>query len=304
MADRPQTMNGEAWGLLALLSVLWGGAYFFAGVAVRELPPMTVVLIRVSLAAALLLPLFWAMGQRLPRGLAGWWPFAVMGLLNNALPFGLIFAGQTYVTVGLAAILNALTPLFTVLVMAGFGEERLSAARVVGVLLGVLGVAVLTGFDGAGGAPLVGIALCIAGAVSYGFAGLWGRLHLGSVPPIKAATCQLICSSVIMAGAVAIHDRPWTLEMPGRTTILSLLALAAFGTAVAYLVFFRILIVAGASNVMLVTLLIPVSALILGNLFLDEVIRSREVLGATIIGLGLLFIDGRVLRWRRRGQPG
>lgn len=299
MAERPQTMDGEAWSLLVLLSVLWGGAFFFAGVAVRELPPLTVVLVRVSVAAALLLPLFWAMGHRLPRGLAGWWPFAMMGLLNNALPFGLIFAGQTYVTVGLAAILNALTPLFAVLAMAAFGQERLNAARVTGVLLGVLGVAILTGLDGTGGAPPAGILLCIAGALSYGFAGLWGRLHLAGVKPVRSATCQLICSSVIMAVAAAVYDRPWNLEMPGTATIAALLALAAFGTAVAYLVFFRILVRAGASNVMLVTLLIPVSALVLGNLFLDEAIRSREVVGAAIIGLGLLFIDGRVLRMRR-----
>ena len=298
MTKEQTLMDGEAWGLLILLSVLWGGAFFFAGVAVKELPPMTVVLIRVAVAAVLLLPLFWAMGHRLPHGLGAWWPFVVMGFLNNVLPFGLLFAGQTYVTVGLAAILNALTPLFTVLVMAGFGQERLSAARIVGVLLGVLGVVILTGFDGAGGAPMIGIVLCIAGAFSYGFAGLWGRLYLGGVAPVKSATCQLICSSGIMAVAVAVYDQPWTLDMPGTGTVLSLLALAAFGTALAYLVFFRILVRAGASNVMLVTLLIPVSAMILGNLFLDEAIRAQEVIGAAVIGLGLLFIDGRILRWR------
>lgn len=302
MTNQPTSMNGESWGLLILLSLLWGGAFFFAGVAVKEVPPMTVVLFRVALAAAMLLPVFWLMGHQLPRGLAAWWPFLVMGLLNNALPFGLLFAGQTFVSVGLAAILNALTPLFTVLVMAGFGQERLSWPRVAGVLLGVAGVAILTGLDGSGDTPLIGIVLCIAGALSYGFAGLWGRLHLGGVAPVKSATCQLIASSAIMAVAVSIYDRPWTLDVPGTGAVLSIIAMAAFGTALAYLVFFRILVKAGASNVMLVTLLIPVSAMALGNMFLDEPVRMREVLGACVIGLGLIFIDGRALGWFRRKQ--
>ena len=296
MADQPKAMDGKDWGLLILLSVLWGGAFFFAGVAVRELPPMTVVLARVAIAAAILLPVFWALGHRLPRGLAAWRPFLIMGLLNNALPFGLIFAGQTYVTVGLAAIINAMTPLFTVLVMAGFREEKLTAMRLLGVLLGVLGVAILRGIDGAGTAQTVGIALCMAGALSYGFAALWGRRHLAGVAPVKSATCQLLSSTLIMAVAVAAHDRPWLLEAPSAGVWLSLAALALFGTAIAYLVFFQILVRAGASNVMLVTLLIPVSAMLLGNIYLDEPIRAREIAGAIVIGLGLLFIDGRVPR--------
>lgn len=295
MADQVKTMDGGDWGLLVLLSLLWGGAFFFAGVAVRELPPMTVVLVRVALAALMLLPLFWARGFSLPRGLGGWMPFLMMGLLNNALPFGLIFAGQTYIGVGLAAIINALTPLFTVVVMAGFREEALSWNRLAGVILGVIGVAILRGLEGAGTAQTIGIALCAAGALSYGFAGLWGRRHLSGVPPLKSATCQLLCSTAIMAVAVSIWDRPWALEMPSAGTVLSLLALAFFGTALAYLVFFTILVRAGASNVMLVTLLIPISAIALGAVFLDEAIRTQEVVGALVIGLGLLFIDGRLV---------
>ena len=303
MTHQSTSLTGETWALLILLSLLWGGAFFFAGVAVRELPPMTVVLVRVALAALMLLPVFWLMGHRLPRGLSEWWPFLGMGLLNNALPFGFIFAGQTYVAVGLAAIINALTPLFTVLVMAGFREEGLTWNRLAGVVLGAAGVAVLRGFDGAGDAQTIGIALCAAGALSYGFAALWGRRHLTGIAPVKSATCQLLCSTLIMAIAIAIWDRPWTLAVPSVATLGSLIALAAFGTALAYLVFFRILVRSGASNVMLVTLLIPVSAMALGSAFLDEAIRTQEVLGALIIGLGLVFIDGRVLRWRRGTRP-
>ena len=294
--EAAKTMDGQDWGLLILLSVLWGGAYFFAGVAVKELPPLTVVLARVFLAAVALLPLFLYFGHSLPKSFSGWFPFFGMGLLNNVIPFGFIFAGQTQITVGLSSIINAMTPLFTVVVMASFQQERLTAYRIIGVLLGVVGVAVLSGFDGPiDGNQTLGIALCMAGALSYGFAALWGRKFLVGVPPVKSATCQLMCSTLIMAVVVSLVDRPWTLAVPSQETVLSLAALAVFGTALAYIVFFKILVRAGASNVMLVTLLIPVTALILGNVFLGEPIQSKEIIGAFIIGTGLLFIDGRVI---------
>lgn len=298
-------MDAKGWGLMILLSLLWGGAYFFGGVAIRELPPLTIALARVSLAALTLLPLFWLLGHSLPRGFAAWRPFLGMGLLNNAIPFSFILSGQTQISVGLASIINALTPLFTVLVMAAFREERLGRLRIVGVILGVVGVAVLHGVgtgSGSGSGPDAGIAmaqtlgigLCMAGALGYGFAALWGRRFLAGVAPLKSATCQLLASTLIMAVIVAVIDRPWTLAMPGTETMLAVAGLAVVGTALAYIVFFTILVHAGASNVMLVTLLIPVTAMALGNIFLGEDVRTRDIVGALIIGAGLLFIDGRL----------
>jgi drug/metabolite transporter (DMT)-like permease len=292
----PKTMDSQDWSLLLFLSVLWGGAYFFAGVAVKELPPLTVVLARVSIAAIVLLPLFWYLGHSLPRTFSGWLPFIGMGLLNNVLPFGLIFAGQTQITVGLSSIINAMTPLFTVVVMARFREEGLTMFRVIGVLLGVVGVAVLRGFDGPIDAnQTLGIILCLGAALSYGFAALWGRRFLSDIAPMKTATLQLVCSTMIIGVIVCFIDKPWNLPVPSMNAIWSLVALAVFGTAVAYIVFFKILVRAGASNVMLVTLLLPVTALALGNVFLDEPIQTKEIMGALIIGSGLLFIDGRVI---------
>jgi len=292
----PKTMDSQDWSLLLFLSVLWGGAYFFAGVAVKELPPLTVVLARVSIAAIVLLPLFWYLGHSLPRTFSGWLPFIGMGLLNNVLPFGLIFAGQTQITVGLSSIINAMTPLFTVLVMASFREEGLTMFRVIGVLLGVVGVAVLRGFDGPIDAnQTLGIILCLGAALSYGFAALWGRRFLSDIAPMKTATLQLVCSTMIIGVIVCFIDKPWNLPVPSMNAIWSLVALAVFGTAVAYIVFFKILVRAGASNVMLVTLLLPVTALALGNVFLDEPIQTKEIMGALIIGSGLLFIDGRAI---------
>lgn len=294
--EAPKTMDGQDWSLLILLSVLWGGAFFFSGVAVKEVPPLTVVLVRVFLAALTLLPLFWYFGHSMPRTLSGWLPFFGMGLLNNVLPFGFLFFGQTLITVGLSSIINAMTPLFAVIVMAAFREERLTVNRVIGVLLGVVGVAVLRGFDGSiDAAQTLGIGLCLAGALSYGFAALWGRRFLAGVPPMKSATLQLVCSTLIIAIVVSFIDQPWTLAMPSQHAVLSLAALAVLGTALAYIVFFKILVRAGASNVMLVTLLIPVTAMALGNVFLGEPIHLKEVIGAVIIGAGLLFIDGRLI---------
>lgn len=161
-----KVMDGQDWGLLILLSILWGGAYFFAGVAVQELPPLTVVLARVSLAVVVLLPIFWYFGHSLPKSFSDWLPYMVMGLLNNVLPFSLIFFGQTHITVGLSSIINAMTPLFTVLVMASFQEELLSVNRIIGVLLGVLGVAILHGFDGPiDASQTLGIVLCLSAAL-------------------------------------------------------------------------------------------------------------------------------------------
>jgi len=294
-------LDRRDWALLWLLSLLWGGAFFFAGVAVKELPPLTCVLIRVALAALTLLPVFFALGFALPRSLTGWLPFLGMALLNNVLPFAFIFAGQTVITVGLSSIINAMTPLVTLIVMAAFQEERLTIERSVGVALGAVGVAILHGFDGAiTGPQTLGIGLCLAGASSYGFAALWGRRYLAGVAPLSSATCQLLCSTLLMLPVVALTDRPWTLSAPSHAALLALLALAVFGTALAYIVFFQILVRAGASNVMLVTLLIPVTALLLGNLFLGEPLRPKEIAGAFVIAIGLLFIDGRLWKLTRR----
>jgi drug/metabolite transporter (DMT)-like permease len=299
MAGTP--MHQRDWALLVLLSVLWGGSFFFTGVAVRELPPLTIVLARVAIAAVLLLPVLWASGARLPATPAGWMPFLVMGLLNNVIPFSLIVSGQTRIASGLASVLNATTPLFTVLVMAAAGDEPLAARRVVGVVAGLAGVIILRGegleFDGS---QTLGMALCLGAALSYGFSGLWGRRRLAGVPPLTSATCQLISSSVVMLALAGVVERPWLLPAPSLSSWLALLGTAALSTALAYVVFFQILVRSGASNVMLVTLLIPVTAILLGHFLLGEALVAREIVGACVIGGALLIVDGRVLRFLRR----
>ena len=298
-------MHPQDWLLLAFLSILWGGSFFFVGVAVRELPPATIVLARVGFGALMLLPLVRVFGGALPKRAVDWLPFAVMGLLSNVIPFSLSATGQTYVTSGMASVLNATTPLFTALVLAGFREERLSARRVVGVVIGLIGVVILRQPGPAASDQAAGIVLCLGAALSYGFSGLWARRKLAGVPPITSAAGQLVCSSIVMAVIAGTVDQPWTLAMPSLATWLALIGVAGVSTALAYIVFFRIIARSGASNVMLVTLLIPVTAILLGWLVLGEPLAPREIAGALVIGSALIVIDGRVFGWvRQRLTPG
>src|SRR5436305_8417239 len=147
MTENDKRIDARDWSLLAFLSVRWGGSCFFNGVILRELPPLTVVLLRVTLAALFLLPLLWVYRIRFPQGLSGWKPFLAIAILNNVLPFSLIVVGQTHISSGLASILNATTPLFTVLVMAAAGDEKLHARRVAGIVTGLIGVIILHGRD-------------------------------------------------------------------------------------------------------------------------------------------------------------
>ena len=292
------SMSGSDWLLLIVLSVLWGGSFFFAKVAVGELPPFSIVLGRVAVAAIVLHLLVLASGQRMPRDLRLWRYFLVMGLLNNAIPFSLIFWGQKELASGLASILNATTPLFTVLVAHGLTrEEKATPAKLLGVALGLLGVALMIGLDVASGlgAHLIAEIAVLGAALSYAFAGVFGRRFKGR-PPLIVAAGQLTGSSALILPLALLVDRPWTLPLPSLATLGAVLGLALLCTALAYVIFFRILARAGATNLLLVTFLIPVSALMLGLAFLGERLDAHHFVGMTLIGLGLAAIDGRPLR--------
>ena len=283
MTAKDTSIDARDWSLLGLLSILWGGSFFFNGVVLRELPPFTVVFLRVALAAVMLLPLLWLYRIRFPDSLSGWRP--------------LIVVGQTYIPGGLASILNATTPLFTVLVMAIAGEEKLSARRIAGVIAGLIGVVILHG-NGLGleSGQGLGILLCLAAAFSYGLSALLARRLLPDSPPLGTATFQMLASAAMMTVVAGLVERPWQLPVPALSTWLAVIGLAALSTALAYIVFFQILRRSGATNVMLVTLLIPVTAILLGVLVLGEKISLREIAGALVIGSALLLIDGRVLK--------
>lgn len=296
----PMQMHRQDWLLLVILSVLWGGSFFFNGVALRELPPLTVAFLRVGLGALCLLVLIGPLGGSLPKRAADWLPFAIMGMVNNVIPFSLFLIAQTIISSGLAAVLNATTPLFAVLVMAAGGEERLTGRRIAGVLIGIGGVALLRAPGLSPADQMLGVVLCLGAALSYGFAGYWGRRALAGVPPLTSATAQLICSTPVMAVVAGLVEQPWTLPMPGAATWAALAGLATLSTALGYILFFRILNRSGAVNVVLVTLLIPVTTILLGVWILNEPFSANEIAGALVIAASLLVIDGRVLGWAKR----
>lgn len=290
-------MGATDWLLLLLLSVLWGGSFFFFKILVDALPPFTVVLGRVGFAAILLHLYLLLRGERMPWAPRLWRQFLIMGLLNNVIPFSLIVFGETRISSGLASILNALTPVFGVLVAHVLTEhEKLTWARGAGVLLGLAGVAILVGPGSLlyPTADILGEAACLLAALSYAFAGIYGRRFKG-VPPLKVATGQVTGSTLILLPLAAFFDQPWGLPIPGLPVWLAFAGIALLSTALAYLLYFRILATAGATNLLLVTFLLPVSAVLLGWIALGEQLAPTAFFGMAVIGLGLGCIDGRLL---------
>lgn len=311
-APQPPAINTSMtvleWAMLLTLAMVWGGSFFFVSVLVDDLPPLTIVVLRVALAALALHIVLAIGGNALPVCGRGdmWRAFFVMGMLNNAIPFTLIVWGQGQIASGLAAILNATTPIFAVVVAHVLTQdERLNLRRVAGVLLGVAGVAVMIGPEvlrGLGGDGFAKVAI-LGAALSYAFAGVYGRRFTAmGVKPLHTATGQVTASSILLLPLAVWVDRPWSLPMPDGVGIAALLGLALVSTAFAYILYFRILATAGATNVLLVTLLAPVSAILLGVLVLGEALSLESGIGMALIALGLLAIDGRVLRWLRARQ--
>jgi drug/metabolite transporter (DMT)-like permease len=244
------------------------------------------------------------MGLRLPREPRVWRAFLVTGAINSALPFFLLIWAQQTIPTGLAAILNATTPLMTVIVAHVFtADEKITANRLAGVLIGVAGVAVMVGPEALGGlsADLLAYLAALGATVSYACAGVYGRVFRRlAVAPIITATGQLLMATLIAVPVALVVDRPWQLPMPGVVTWLAVLAFAALSTALAFIIYFRLLATAGATNLVLVTLLIPVSAVLLGVLVLGEHLDLRELAGMALIGLGLAATDGRLWGALRR----
>ena len=289
------------WLMLLALSVLWGGSFFFVELGLDGLGPFTLVTGRVALGAVTLLLFLRLKGVAMPAAPAVWGAFLVMGALNNAVPFTLIAWGQVHIESGLASILNATTPLFTV-VLAHLltRDERITPGKLAGVALGILGVTVLIGPDALAGLGAHGIAqiAVLGGAASYACAGIYGR-RFRTMPP-AAAAAGMLCASTLLMIPLAVTEQPWN-ATPGPGVLLPVLALGVLCTALAYLLYFRILASAGATNLLLVTFLIPVSALILGISFLGEQPHWSDFAGMGLILTGLLAIDGR-LRAALRGR--
>ncbi|MEI2385043.1 DMT family transporter [Breoghania sp. JC706] len=299
-------MSLANWTMLIALSILWGGSFFFTKVAVAEIAPMEIVFLRVALAALTLHVVLRIRRIPFPATIAGFAPFVVMGLLNNVVPFGLLTWGQTEIASGLAAILNAFTPISTVIILHLFTTtDRATPLKVAGVILGFCGVTVMIGAEAVAGVGdhVVAELACLGATVSYGFSALYAR-RFRNTPALVTAAGQLTGSSLILivillaTGGVGFVDN-W----PSTPVITSMLGLALLSTALAYILFFRIMAEAGPANVMLVTFLVPVSAILAGALVLGEVLQPRHWAGMALIAAALVTIDGRIPRWlmARRG---
>ena len=288
--------------LLLGLAAVWGGSFIFAELALREVPPLTITLHRVIWAV----PALWAVlalrGQRLPRTARFWLGAFGMGLLNNALPFSLIFWGQQQIDAGLAAILNATTAMFGAVVAGGLlPDEPLTRNKMIGAGLGLFGVAIVMGPKAVGAFDLANLAqlAVLAAALSYAFASVWGKRMLGDHPPLVNATGMLIGAVVWMVPLVRLLEGTPRLDLT-LPTWGALGGLALLSTSLAYGLYFAILRRAGAANLMLVTLMIPPFAIGLGVLLLGEDLTARAVIGFGVIGLGFAVTDGRLLSGRRQ----
>lgn len=298
-------MNGSDWLLMLVLAVIWGGAFFFIGVAVRHVQPLTYVWLRLTIGAAGLWTYLMIRGERISLPRQVWGSILLLALLNNALPFALFGWGQTHIASGLASILNATTPIWGV-VVAHFltRDERMSPRKVAGVLLGFGGVATMIGpslLTNLGTSALAQLA-CVTASLSYALAAVWARRfkRLG-ISPFSVTTGQLTAGALVMLPVSMVVDQPWTHAFPPLSAWAAIAALALLCTAFGYVLYFRLIEHAGATNALLVTLLVPPIAILLGGLFLGETLAPQDFAGLALIALGLAAIDGRLLSaWRRR----
>ena len=295
-------MNRADWATLLILSVLWGGSFFFIGIAIHSVAPITLVLLRVTFASILLW--IWRLARRedlrLPAGAIP--ALFLLALLNNAVPFLLFAWAQRTIPSGLASILNATTPIWGVIVAHIFTQdEKMRPNKIAGVLLGFTGVAIMIGADLLGqiGTNVLAQLACLVSTLSYAMAGVWGRrFRAMGVTPVAVASGSLSAAAIILLPLVLLFEPPWQAFAPAPHAWMAIAGLAFFSTAIAYILYFKLLASAGATNSLLVTFLIPVTAILLGTFVLGEHLAARHFAGMALIGLGLAAIDGRLLRRR------
>lgn len=294
-------MDRSEWALFLLLSVFWGASFYFYKLLVA-LGPLTVVLGRVGIAALLMNLLLPLRGERLPP-LKDFGPYFVMAALSNVFPFAMFAYSEHHISSGLASIINAMTPIFTVIVAHFWTHnEKLAWNKAAGIVCGFLGVAILMGPDallGLSGASLTGQIACLAATIAYGFGGVYGRRFSGR-SLFVVVTAQMTAATLMTAPLALAIERPWHMPLPGAPAIAALLGIAVISTVGAYLIYFHILAKAGATNISLVTFLIPVSAVLMGTVFLGETLSAAALAGMAVIGIGLAAIDGRPVLWLKR----
>ena len=292
-------MSARNWGLLLVLALLWGSSFFFYKVLVAAVPPVTVVLGRVALAAIAMHLWLMAQGEAMPMSGQAWRRFLLLGFLNCSLPFALIAWSELRISSGLASILNATTPIFMVAVAHwSTDDEKLSAGKAIGIALGIIGVIVLVGPGVlSGGGDFWAQLAVIAASCTYGFGGVYSR-RFKDMSPLQAATGQMTGATILLVPVSLLIDHPWTLAMPSLDVWAAWLAIALVNTALAYVLYYRMIANVGATYMSLVTLVIPPIALLLGAGFLGERVTLQALTGMAIIVLGLAATNERLFRLR------
>lgn len=303
MSVQQQTLSPRAWGELLLLGMIWGGVFLATRIALDEIPVLTSIAHRTFWAALALWVVVLSRRMEISITAKTCGAFLIMGLLNNIIPFGLLNWSQLYIESGLVSIFNATTAIFGVVVAAMFFvDEKLSARKSVGVVLGFLGVLTAIGFSNLLSFDPRSVAqlAAVTATLSYAFAGVWARKTLGDQPPLVAAAGMLTASTLISIPAAWIIDGPIRFDLQ-PVTWAAIAYYAVIATALAYLLYYRVLAMAGSGNLMLVTLVIPPFAILLGALVRGEALETQAFAGFVLLALGLAIIDGRILnRFRRK----
>lgn len=297
-----KSMNLTDWLLLLLLSLLWGGSFFFNEIVLRQLAPFTLVFARVSLAAIFLWVFIFFSEEKIKISRQLVIASLILGVFNNFVPFSLIVWGQQYIEGGEASIINAAAPLFSaILGQVIRGGEKLTKNRIIGLIVGWMGVFLLVGQSGysESGRILYGRLAVLGASLCYALGALYGK-GFNFSPKILAAG-MLSAAAIYLLPFVIFIDEPWGIQLHAGT-VLSMVSLSLFSTALAYLIYFKLLARVGATNLLLVTFLIPLTALILGLLFLGETPGWRAYLGFGIITAGLLIVDGRFIRKKKHSN--
>ncbi len=297
-----KSLSGRAWAELILLALIWGGSFLSIRIALDEVGPLTSVAHRTGWAMIALWAVVLAMRLPVPRSPRIWLGFLGMGMLNNVIPFALMAWGQLHIETGLTSILNASTAIFGVLAAAFFfADERMTLRKGVGVSIGFLGVATAIGLENFRNFDINSLAqlAVIAGTISYACAGVWARKFLGGLPPEVAAAGMLTGSTLITIPLAWSVEGPLTLALQADT-ILAIAYYALIATGGAYLLYYRVLAMAGSGNLMLVTLLVAPVAITLGALVRNEALSTNALIGFGILAVGLVILDGRIWMWMRR----
>jgi drug/metabolite transporter (DMT)-like permease len=293
-------MDRRDWAILLTLALIWGVAFLFIGIAVDHVPPLTYVALRVALAAVAMWTFLLARGEKLGLPRSAWGAMFLLAFLNNALPFSLFGWSQTHIAGGLAAILNATTPIWGVVVAHLLtADERMTPTKIAGVMLGFGGVAMMIGPDLLAnlGVDAAAQLACIAASLSYALAAVWARRFKGQgLSPLSVTTGQMTASAAMMIPVMLLVDQPWTRPFPPLAAWGAIATLAVLCTAIGYVLYFRLIDSAGATNALSVTLLVPPIAILIGVLVLGETLAVNDFLGLGLIALGLAAIDGRLFR--------